>query len=84
MTVTERKQTFKYEVGEEVLVRLQPYAVVHVETENPTVTPLPRWTIAEIRTREVLGGEPSYRLVFTLYDDRLATTVPEFTIDGTV
>lgn len=83
MAVIENMQAFKYNVGEEVVVRLEPGAVIETSGLDLPTAALPPWTIAEITGRESAGGRPAYTITFTLEDDRVITVVPESAIEGT-
>jgi|CXWL01.1.fsa_nt_gi hypothetical protein len=83
MTAPVDTQTFKYEVGEEVVVRLESVRLVEVTGADLVAAALPSWTIAEITVREVGAVQAQYTISFVLADDRYGCIVPESAIDGT-
>lgn len=83
MTASVDTQTFKYEVGEEVVVRLESVKLIEVAGIDLAAAALPSWTIAEITGRELRNGQAQYAISFVLADDRYGCIVPENAIDGT-
>jgi len=59
MAVVENIQAFKYEVGEEVVVRLEPGSVIETSALDLLTGALPLWTIAEITARDFDSGRPA-------------------------
>jgi len=80
MTLTE---LFKYEVGEEVVVRLGGATVVEAGEGTRAASALPDWTIAEIVRAVMDRGAPSYDVRFRHLGRVHGCTVPEEAIEGT-
>jgi hypothetical protein len=82
MTHRTRFQGFTYDLGEEVVVRLDNARLVTF-AGPPVAMPLPRWTIAEVAARYAIGGRTRYEVTFRLAGRRCSTLVEEEAIEGT-
>lgn len=81
--MTRQFPAFLYEVGEDVLVRLDEALVYEVGNSVLVVTRLPSWTIANITARDASGNQPRYRVEFPLRERTHTCTVDESAIEGT-
>ena len=77
---TERTHTF--DVGEEVVVRLNGTRVFQVEDRALQLWAMPPWAIAEILTASDGGSGATYRIRFQYGDDFYRCDVPESAIEG--
>lgn len=82
MQGVQRVGQHRYQVGEEVVVRLAGVTVLDVESAS-YVDRLPRWTIAEITERLLSEGRAAYALRFRLAETACICVAPEAQIDGT-
>ncbi len=83
MAVSEHTQTFKYEVGEEVVARLDGVKIVEMDGPALAAAALPAWTIGEITSRQPTASSLHYTIRFQLGDDRCLCVVSESAIEGT-
>jgi hypothetical protein len=83
MPLTEQRPPHKFDVGEEVVVRLEAGNVFEVTSSDLVCAALPDWTIAEIVSREMTHPEPRYRVTFSWVGGTYGCTVDESAIDGT-
>jgi hypothetical protein len=83
MPVAEQRSAFQFEVGEEVVIRLDDALAYEVGNSSVVVTALPPWTIGEILEREIRDGVGSYVVAFPLRDSKYQVRVTEAAIEGT-
>ncbi|HLB24000.1 MAG TPA: hypothetical protein VJP07_07880 [Dehalococcoidia bacterium] len=81
MTRLESVQAFRYEIGEEVVVRLERHAAGH-PVDTLAWRDLPSWTIAEITSRDAADGTITYGIAFLLDGARLTARILESAIEG--
>ncbi len=81
MTTTST-DTYRYEVGEEVLFRPDPYIAVSLVSGEDNHEKLPRWTIGEITARHPHPGSPGYDIAFMIGCARFTMRIPESAIEG--
>jgi hypothetical protein len=80
----EQDRLSRFDVGEEVLVRLVQGSVIEIEDDTLVLRALPDWMIAEVLEVSVSVEENAYRVEF-LWDHASARTwVRESDIEGTV
>jgi hypothetical protein len=73
---------YQYEVGEEVVVRLDDIALYDVECGHPAST-CRDWTIAAVVGRSSREGRSVYAVSFRHHDGLCVALVDEGRIDGT-
>ena len=83
MQITAVGARHAYEIGEEVVVRLDGAEPFEVESGAP-LTPVPQWTIAEITGKVARDGDrPGYALRFRQGVAMCICVIDEDAIDGT-
>lgn len=83
MPLTEQRAAHAYEVGEEVIVRLEAGGIFEVVEGEMALHALPDWTIAEIVSRVASSGAPQYMMTFAWAGSTYKCTVAESAIEGT-
>jgi hypothetical protein len=74
---------FAYEVGEEVLARLDGLEPLPVTPGDGEDSPLPSWTIGTIVDRQA-DSDPAYLVTFLHEGAQWICWVPEEAVEGTV
>lgn len=74
--------THAYDIGEEVVVRLDGVRTFEIQDSIIPVGALPAWTIAEITARHTRDGVEWYTITFLHGDKEWICTVPATAIDG--
>ena len=82
MSLNEAVATPQYDVGEEVVVRLEGVTAMNADDASVRVSSLPRWTIGTITTRIGTIDDAHYALRFRHGDDALICVVPGSAIEG--
>lgn len=83
MQMTEQRPLYGYEIGEEVVVKLEAGSVLEVVVGDLAVTALPAWAIGEVVAREAADGVTRYTVTFAWAEATYRCTVPESAVEGT-